>query len=81
MKIRMDFDFREMMLSGYGKTIAMVKQKHFYNNPIYTDANDYQLSSVIMQDNTPVACSSHKLNGMQNNCTTMKKELLSIQNI
>jgi hypothetical protein len=32
MKMRMGFDFNEMMLTAYGKTVAM-KPKKFYKNP------------------------------------------------
>ena len=45
---------------------------------IFTDASDFQLGSVISQENKPIAFCSRKLNIAQKNYITREIELLSI---
>ena len=45
---------------------------------IHTDASDYQLGSVISQNNKPIAFYTRKLTSPQQKYTTGEKKLLSI---
>ena len=56
----------------------LVHPDHNLPFDIETDASDCQLGAVIKQNGRPVAHCSRELNNAQRNCTTIKKELLSV---
>ena len=45
---------------------------------LHTDSSDYQLGSVLSQDDKPIAFFSSKINATQLNYTVIDKELLGI---
>ena len=70
---------------AFDKAKAMLAKEAFlrypdHNKPfhVYSDASDYQMGSVIMQEGKPVAFFSRKLNSAQRNYTTGEKDILSI---
>jgi transposase InsO family protein len=70
---------------AFDRIKALLAQEAFirypdHNKPfhVYTDASDYQMGSVIIQEARPVAFFSRKLNSAQRNYTTGEKEILSI---
>ena len=65
------------------KTVKASDVFMHYPNPnkpfeLYTDASDYQMGAVIMQEGKPIAYWSRKLNAAQKNYSVVEKEMLSI---
>ena len=69
------FNTMKMALSQYTVLTFPDFSQPFH---IHTDASDYQLGSVISQNDKPIAFYTRKLTSPQQKYTTTEKELLSI---
>ena len=74
------FRFLALLVTPFEKTKALIAvdtkstyPDHNKKYDIYTDASDYQLGVVLMQEGRPIAYYSKKLNSAQENYITMEK--------